>query len=176
VDQKNALQVLLQIYVGIIQVEKRFEWLKTPDPDNLPPEYKPIAKALKKYRNHSGFLKRYYSLLCDIVVEDKKLILEYDENQHFSRARLISLQHYPSDIKLGYSLQEWITYCEIINAKDNYPADRDEKRAFYDTVRDIEAQKSGYKLIRVKHGEVDWESLEAVESLRKLLKGIRFKK
>ncbi len=175
-DQKNALQVLLQKNFGIIQVEKRFDWLKTPDMKNLPPEYIPIVSSLSNYRNQKGFKKSGYNLLCDIFLEEYKLIIEYDENQHFSEARKITLENYPDEIKLNYSKTDWIDYCAKINAKDNAPADRDEKRAFYDSVRDIEAYKNNYRLIRIKHGEFDWKSDNADKELRKLTNINSYKK
>jgi len=175
VEQKNALQVLLQKHIGIIHTEKRFPWMKTPDPKKLPPEYKPIATALKKYRSHSGFLKPNYHLLCDIVVDDLKLIIEYDENQHFSKARLITLEKYPTKIKLGFSLKDWMEYCKKLNRHDNDPIDRDERRAFYDTVRDIEAHRNGYKLVRIKHGEIDWNNPDAVQKLKTIMKNNKIK-
>lgn len=169
VSQKNALQLLLQKYFGYIEVEKKFEWLKTPDCNNIPKEYISIVSSLEKYRNQNGFNKSNYSLLCDIVLEDLKLIIEYDENQHFSIARKISLENYPKNINLYFSKEFWIKSCEKINAKDNSPIDRDEKRAFYDSVRDIEADKYGYKLLRIKHGEVNWEESSSINKLKEII-------
>lgn len=169
VSQKNAIQRLLQKHYGHIETEKKFDWLKTPSQDNLPKEYLPIVKALSKYRNQNGFQKSNYQLLCDIVLAEHKLIIEYDENQHFSKARQITLENYPTNIKLYFSKDNWITACEKINAKDNSPIDRDEKRAFYDTVRDIEAFRHGYKLVRIKHGYIDWETDGAEKHLKRLL-------
>ncbi|MDO9155216.1 MAG: hypothetical protein Q7U47_16160 [Paludibacter sp.] len=169
VSQKNALQRLFQKHFGHIETEKKFDWLKTPDHNDLPKEYLPIVKALSNYRNQNGFQKSHYQLLCDIVLEDHKLIIEYDENQHFSKARQITLENYPNNIRIHYSKGAWIKACEKINAKDNSPIDRDEKRAFYDTVRDIEAFKHEYKLVRIKHGDIDWEADDAEKHLRELL-------
>ncbi|MBS1754400.1 MAG: hypothetical protein KF741_06455 [Ferruginibacter sp.] len=173
VSQKNALQKLLQKHYGCIEIEKKFPWLKTPDPNNLPKEYTQIADNLLKYRNQGGFLKPNYLLACDIVLDDQKLIIEYDENQHFSLARQICLECYPLSIKLSYSKQAWISACQKINAKDNSPIDRDERRAYYDTVRDIEAYKNGYTLIRIKHGDVDWEAPYAEQHLEDLFSAYR---
>jgi very-short-patch-repair endonuclease len=175
VDQKNALHVLLQQQVGIIHTEKRFEWMRTPDPKKLPPEYKPITDALKKYRKQAGFLRPNYQLLCDIVVDNLKMIVEYDEDQHFSKARLITLEQYPPKIKLWFSRKEWMDYCKKLDRHDNAPVDRDERRAFYDSVRDIEAHRNGYKLVRIKHGKVDWSSPDAVNALKDILKNIKTK-
>lgn len=169
VDQKNALQILFQKHFGVIETEKKFDWLKTPNHDNLPKEYSSISNKLLEYRNQNGFQKSNYQLLCDIVLENHKLIIEYDENQHFSKARQITLENYPKNVELYFSKKIWIDSCEKINAKDNSPIDRDEKRAFYDAVRDIEAYKHGYKLIRIKHGDFDWESENADEELKSLV-------
>jgi len=46
---------------------------------------------------------------------------------------------------------------------------KDEKRAFYDCVRDIEANKQGYTLVRIKHGDIDWEAEGAEKHLNNLL-------
>lgn len=169
VSQKNAIQRLLQKHYGHIETEKKFDWLKTPNQEKLPKEYSQIVKALSVYRNQNGFQKSNYQLLCDIVLEDHKLIIEYDENQHFSKAREITLENYPSTIKLNFSKETWINACKKINAKDNSPIDRDEKRAFYDTVRDIEAFRHGYKLVRIKHGDIDWEADGAEKHLKQLV-------
>lgn len=169
VSQKNAIQRLLQKHFGHIETEKKFDWLKTPKQENLTKEYSQIAKALSEYRNQNGFKKSNYQLLCDIVLEDHKLIIEYDENQHFSKAREITLLNYPSTINLNFSKESWINACKKINAKDNSPIDRDEKRAFYDTVRDIESQRHGYKLVRIKHGDIDWEADGAEKYLKQIV-------
>jgi very-short-patch-repair endonuclease len=166
VSQKNAIQRLLQKHYGHIETEKKFDWLKTPNQENLPKEYSQIVKALSEYRKQTGFQKSNYQLLCDIVLDDRKLIIEYDENQHFSKARQITLENYPPTINLHFSKETWVNACKKINAKDNSPIDRDEKRAFYDTVRDIEAFRHGYKLVRIKHGEIDWTSKNALKYLK----------
>ena len=169
VAQKNALQVLLQKHCGIIEIEKKFDWLKTPNQSQLPREYKDIVKSLYAYRKQGKFRRSNYKLPCDIVLEEFRLIIEYDENQHFTKSRLITLENYPPSIKLNFSKKDWIDSCKTINAKDNNPIDRDEKRAFYDTVRDIEAYKNGYKLVRIKHGDIDWKEKGTEKHLLKLL-------
>jgi len=169
VSQKNALRRLLQEHYGQIETEKKFVWLRTPDQDNLPSEYVEIVTALSNYRQHEGFKKSNYPLSCDMVIEKHKLIIEYDETQHFSKAREITLDHYPSNVQLYYSKESWIEACKRINAKDNDPIDRDERRAYYDTVRDIEANRNGYKLVRIKHGDFNWEEPGAGIHLKDLL-------
>ena len=77
---------------------------------------------------------------------------------------------------MNFSKSDWINYCEKINAKDNSPKNRDESRAFYDSVRDIESFKNGYKLIRIKHGEYDWESPDAETYIDEIMEKLNSKK
>lgn len=163
------MQRVLQKSFGIIWRLKKIEWLKTPNPEQLPPEYRQIVDALIKYRNQSTFLKSNFSLACDIVIDWHKIIIEYDENQHFSQACKITLINYPDNIKVYFDKNYWIEQCNKINAKDNHPFDRDEKRAYSDAVRDIEASKNSYTLIRIKHGDFDRTNENAVEYLKNII-------
>lgn len=167
IEQKNALQLLLnRIFNGDIVCEKIFPWLKTPD--IIEGDYENLYKWLSEYRGDKAFAKRNVHLRCDFVCESEKLIIEYDERQHFSEARKVSLLSYP-DISVFFDRQLWIQACNDINAKDRQPVNRDEVRAYYDSVRDIEASKHGYKLVRIMHGQIDFEAEGAEESLKKLL-------
>ena len=153
IEQKNALQLHLnKICGGDIVCEKTYFWMKTPT--EISDEYKKLYDALSSYRGNADFAKKNVTLRCDFVCESKKLIIEYDERQHFSEARRISLLSYP-EVSLNYDRQLWIDACRDIQAKDNQPKNRDEVRAYYDSTRDIEASKHGYKLIRIMHGRYD---------------------
>lgn len=54
--------------------------------------------------------------------------------------------------------------------KRNIPF-RDETRAFYDSVRDIEAYGHGYRLIRIMHGQFDFSREDAKSYLLELIGG-----
>lgn len=167
IEQKNALQLILnKLFDGDVVCEKTFEWLKTPAV--LSGEYIPLYQALKAYRGDTTFAKKNVVLRCDFVCESKKLIIEYDERQHFSEARRIALESYLS-VPLCYDRNKWIRACEDIRARDNSPQNRDEIRAYYDSTRDIECAKHGYRLIRIMHGEVDFESDGAIDRLKNLI-------
>lgn len=73
------------------------------------------------------------------------------------------------DIFLYYDKNIWIKACEDIKAKDNYPKNRDEIRAYYDSTKDIESYKHSYFLVRIMHGQIDFEKSDAVERLKALL-------
>lgn len=167
IEQKNALQLLLnKMFNGDVVCEKTFPWLKTPT--EITGEYELLFDRLSTYRGDKNFVKKNVTLRCDFVCENSKLIIEYDERQHFSEARKISLLSYP-DIPLYYDRNLWVSACQNIQAKDNQPINRDEIRAFYDSTRDIEAAKHGYKLVRVMHGQIDFQTADAYKRLAKLL-------
>ena len=164
IEQKNALQLLLnRIYGGDIVCEKTYPWLKTPE--KIDGVYKKLYENLSAYRGDKAFAKKNVSLRCDFVCESQKIIIEYDERQHFSEARRISLEAY-KEVNVLFDRDLWIKACQDICAKDNSPVNRDEIRAYYDSARDIACSEHGYKLIRIMHGQIDFEADNAEEKLR----------
>ena len=170
-EQKKALELLLsQLFSGDVVRDKSLDWMKTPDA--FSGVYRGIYDSLVQYRGDTKFARKNYHPDCDFVCESKKLIIEYDERQHFSEARKRTLEAYPPDISLCFDRSLWIQMCERIQAKDNDPPNRDEIRAYYDSVRDIEAEKHGYKLLRIIHGQIDFLSDAAHEELINILRKI----
>lgn len=167
IEQKNALQLILnKMFDGDVVCEKTYPWMKTPS--KITGKYKKLYNALSSYRGNKNFAKKNVMLRCDFVCESRKIIIEYDERQHFSEARRISLLSYP-EVALNYDRELWICACRDIQAKDNQPKNRDEVRAYYDSARDIEAAKHGYKLIRIMHGQIDFEADNASEQLARII-------
>ena len=166
-EQKNHLRkVLHELFGNVVDIETTVECISSQSIDNQS-DYGKIIKALSKFRGHDNFNNNNRKPECDFVITSKRIIIEYDERQHFSKAREISLSNYPEDIKTFFDKSKWIERCQNINAKDNDPKDRDERRAFYDSVRDIEAYRNGWYLIRFFHGEVDWSEDSALQYLKK---------
>ena len=170
VSQKTALKNLLIDRYGRVETEVTFDWLIVPSSVSMDKEISSIAAKLTSNRGHIGFFKPGISLKCDFFILHKKYIIEYDERQHFTIPRDISLSLYPDNLNLGFDIKDWRKYCQRIKAKDPDPPYRDEQRAFYDSLRDIFAAQNSYHLIRIKHGNYDWESKEASKTLLKLLK------
>ena len=167
IEQKNALQLLLnRMFNGDVVCEKTFPWLKTPE--IIEGVYQELYKSISEYRGDKTFAKRSVKLRCDFVCESQKLIIEYDERQHFSEPRKLSLLSY-LNISVCFDRKMWIQTCNDINAKTKNPVNRDEIRAYYDSVRDIEASNNGYRLVRIMHGQIDFESVGAEERLKTLL-------
>lgn len=167
IEQKNALQLLLnKLFNGDVVCEKTFPWMKTPG--DIVGEYFKVYEILSNYRGNTTFAKKNVTLRCDFVVESQRLIIEYDERQHFTEARRLSLLAY-TNVALNYDKQKWISACDTIQARDNDPANRDEIRAYYDSVRDIRAAEQGYKLVRIMHGQNDFSRQNAINDLKRML-------
>ena len=75
---------------------------------------------------------------------------------------------YPQ-IPLNYDRDLWLCACGDVQAKDNQPVNRDEILAYYDSTRDIEAAKHGYRLIRIMHGQINFGSKDAAAVLAELI-------
>ena len=67
--------------------------------------------------------------------------MEFDETQHFTAPRAITLRGLPSNQAVGFSAERWIALCGSTNARDNDPPYRDEQRAWYDVLRDVLPQE-----------------------------------
>lgn len=116
-----------------------------------------IFSRLQNHRGYSEFVRAKRLSRCDFFVPSPEFIVEFDESQHFTNARKLSLLHYPDDLKLGFSRQEWIRLCNEIQARDNDPRFRDEQRAWYDTLRDYMPQIKGFgPTVRLYSREMQW--------------------
>ena len=116
-----------------------------------------IRTALGDFRGHRDFIKSAQVPPCDYFISDPPFIVEFDENQHFSRARLVTLNNYPDEIEVGFSIARWQELCRDIDAKDDRPFDRDERRAWYDTLRDLVPIIHGFKpTVRLYGAELQW--------------------
>ena len=164
------LQKRLEQRFGCVMTEAKFDWLVVPDYISMDDVFKKIYDNLKAMRNYSGFSNPGYKLACDFFIPSENLIIEYDENQHFTEQRAESLAHYPSNQNLSFNKDKWREACANIKATDNDPLYRDEQRAFYDSVRDILAARNGIPLIRIKHGDYDWKSASGTDVIDGLIK------
>lgn len=143
-------------------------WLRVPDVHELDGALGLIFGALGRHRGYAGFASPGRRLLCDVVIPSQRLIIEYDERQHFTIPRAITLGLYPKDAAICFDRDEWIAHCKAIAATDNDPPYRDEQRAFYDSIRDLLASANGYRVARLKHGFLDWRTCDATKELAML--------
>ncbi len=133
-----------------------------------------IHQALEAHRGHRGFVRADRLPPCDFFVPDPGFVVEFDESQHFTVPRRLALQHYVPETQLGFPASKWIRLCEQIQARDNDPVDRDERRAWYDSLRDFLPSIEGDLLptVRLYSKDEKWcdlsvDSEEDVESFRR---------
>ncbi len=88
----------------------------------------PIHEALQKFRGFDHFVKSKKLPRVDFFIPDRKLIVEFDESQHFTKPRDIALSLYPPGKNyFGFSVERWRTLCQQLDKQDNYPLYRDEQ-------------------------------------------------
>ncbi len=88
------------------------------------------------------------------------ILIEFDEKQHFSEERKISLESY-KDIKgLNFNVEEWKEKCSE-SIYDCDPPGRDWHRAYRDAIRDLRCKKEGVILLRA-HIDMDENKLRSV--------------
>jgi len=162
---KERVRELLIERHGACDLNRSFPWSAKPQAYGTTPIGKAlqsIVLALAAFRGHGDFIKSDLVPPCDFFVANPPFILEFDESQHFTRARLEALSLYPENIKLGFPLNRWQDLCRQVDAQDQQPIDRDERRAWYDTLRDLVPSLYGFKpTIRLYAGEFAWCSLDA---------------
>jgi hypothetical protein len=179
----RVCEILTAIY-GDCRVNHQFPWPARPeDYENsaIGNSLELIRKAVGEWRGHRDFIKSPQVPPCDFyVVSAPPFILEFDESQHFSQARLITLQLYPKTLSMGFSLTRGQDLCREISSVDDQPIDRDERRAWYDTLRDLVPIVYGFKpTVRLYAGEDEWcgfDPANAVQrnTFRELLEARRF--
>lgn len=120
-----------------------------------------IFASLQKHRGFTEFVRASY-VDVDFFLPEQGMIIEFDESQHFTEPRKITLSHYPSNLEIGFSCEAWMKHCDEIRAYDNDPPFRDEQRAWYDTLRDFIPEVKGFHpTIRLFARDMAWCSLDA---------------
>jgi hypothetical protein len=162
---KERVRGLLTAIYGECLADDSFPWPTKPE------EYRGsvigdglhrILTGLQDLRGYRDFIKAKNVPPCDFYIPNPGFILEFDESQHFTQARHVSLCFYPSEFRVGFSITHWLHLCRLLDAKDDDPPDRDERRAWYDTLRDLVPALHGLKpTVRVYSNEFRWCSLDS---------------
>lgn len=137
---KETIRILLHKIYGKVEKNYKFYLGTRPEDFRNSPYYdklKAINETLQNHRGFKSFVRSKTLPNCDFFVPNPGFIVEFDESQHFTIPRKLTLEPYPENLKLGFDGKRWITLCEKIRAKDNDPPYRDEQRAWYDTLRDF---------------------------------------
>jgi hypothetical protein len=103
-----------------------------------------IYDELSSYRGHKEFVLSPSLADVDYYVPSRKLIVEFDESQHFTVPRALTLALYPKDLAIRFDSPRWKTLSAELKKRDGNPVYRDEQRAWYDTLRDFAPLILGY--------------------------------
>ena len=178
-DCKDRISQLLTAIYGECQLNYSFLWPTNPhhySGNATGRALLEIQAHLTQLRGYSDYIKAEWMPPCDYYIPSGGLIVEFDESQHFTEARLVTLKHYPPEWNVGFSIAHWIELCQQINAQDDDPPDRDERRAWYDTLRDLLPPFHGMQpTVRIYADDYRWCSLNEksykdLETFRSLLK------
>lgn len=94
-------------------------------------------------------------MTADFLVASTELEVEYDEIQHFTTARIATLELYPRDAPLAFAPADYVKVAEQWRARGDKgfahkqaaefpgPAGRQRQRAYFDTFRDLAAPHFG---------------------------------
>ena len=169
---KTAIYSLLQNIFGTIEWKFKAEnvsvHLEAYENSAIYKDLERIYFELGRFRGNKEFVRSKNLQRCDLYVPSKKLIVETDEYQHFTAARIISLKKYPKYFPFGFDSTQYIERCKNINSNDSDPEDRDEQRAWYDTIRDflpLIIPTEVKKTIRIPLGFHCWCSLDVNNSV-----------
>jgi hypothetical protein len=161
---KERIRELLTAIYGDCSVGRQFPWAARSEvyaATAIGSTLERIRSALRSWRGHRDFIKSAQVPPCDFFVADPPFILEFDESQHFSRARAITLEIYPKTLPVNYSIAGWLELCRKIDATDDQPFDRDERRAWYDSLRDLVPLVHGFRpTARLYAGAHEWCALD----------------
>lgn len=157
-----------------VQCERRFSWLCLPLGDEASEIEAEIREALIAHcattqaaQAHPQKRKCSPELLSakltsplrpklefDFFIPSLNLAFEFDERQHFTVERAVSLEAYKGRVATGFDVLEWIKKCRAIKAVDPDPIWRDWQRAYRDAMRDIRAATNGVRLIRYAYNQL----------------------
>jgi hypothetical protein len=162
---KERVREMLTTLYGECLISHSFAWSAKPEDyagTSIGETLKQICAALGDLRGHRYFIKSPLVPPVDYYIPEQKLIVEFDESQHFTRPRLMTLSLYPQDVQIGFSEQRWSQLCRAVDANDDTPIDRDERRAWYDTLRDLIPALHGFHpTVRLYAEDLEWCSLDS---------------
>jgi hypothetical protein len=126
------------------------------------------------------------SMRADFLLNPGEIEVEYDEIQHFTGARLITLELYPENAVLGFDPKEYASIVRSWQAKGDRgfahksaaefpgPNGRARQRAYFDAFRDLAAPFFGNgPLLRIAAPDNDYST--AVQRLAGMLSQLEVK-
>ncbi len=151
-------QKLITQIVGTVLNERpitneKFDWfVNKHSKENFGTSLNVIDKIFKQLNGDisANQSKRTVKLECDAYFGGQhNFIFEFDESQHFSSSRLLTFGLYPNELKLSFSIDQWVKECRNYKIEaDNYrrsktttdfnfEGGRTAQRAYLDCFRDL---------------------------------------
>lgn len=174
---KDVVEKMLRAIYGEVRRNFRIELGTLPEDYAGQPVQAPLSTIYSALGNYRGFKEfvRARHVDVDFFVPSAGFVVEFDESQHCTRPRKISLENYPAAKETGYQKERWIGRCDELDKRDNDPPFRDEQRAWYDTLRDFLPEIKGFQpTMRLYAREMEWCGMDPcnqanIETFRKLL-------
>lgn len=163
-DCKNVVERMLNKIYGDVKPNYKFNIGTNPENFRDTPHYEDLKRIFTNLQNYRGYKDFVYTDTlpnCDYFVPNPGFVVEFDESQHFTIPRKISLLSYPYKSESGFSLGRWAFTCDETRKTDKHPYYRDEQRAWYDTLRDFLPELTGNlkPTVRLYSEEMQWCSL-----------------
>ena len=171
-DKQKLITSIVSIVLGeTAQTNKKFDWFVNKHlREHFAEQFLTIDKIFNTLNGNftANQSKRTKSLDCDAYFGGKyNFIFEFDEFQHFTSARLKTLNLYSKTLKVNFQISEWKKLCELNKFKaDNYrhsktTADfnfeggRTAQRAYLDCFRDLLPKRNNLNpTLRINEFEV----------------------
>lgn len=188
--QKLITEILSKVLNVPAQTSKKFDWfINKHSKENCGKHFSTFENIFKLLNGDitANQSKRSVSLNCDAYFGGQfNFIFEFDEFQHFSSARLKTIENYPTGLKVNFDLANWKKLCQTHKDKaDNYRktktttdfnfvGGRTAQRAYLDCFRDLLPEIQGLNpTLRINEFEVvgisrvDKEACNKIEQLLK---------
>lgn len=197
-QQRLITEILAEVLNEKAETNISFEWLKNKHLEldfkneklgiNLFPVVENIFAKLKGDKNGMAS-KGARVLKPDCYFGGKyNFIFEFDELQHFTAYKMVALQNYPSDLKYGFDIKQYLLYCNIHKdkaikkgppgyrkPKEEFPFEngRAAQRAFFDSFRDLLPTLHGLnptlRISEFEAAEIHVNNEQAKEKIRQIL-------
>lgn len=185
-ERQSHVTKMVSKVLGINPTDKqKFDWLqsKHAKPD-FGKHYDLINEIFIKL-NGDRFAqqaKRSSNLRPDAYFgEEYNFIFEFDEMQHFSSNRLLTLELYPENLKLGFSIEKYKELCNLYSSESNkyrikiktkefnFEGGRTAQRAYFDCFRDLLPEIHGLNpTLRISEFDFNGMTIGDKQSLTKI--------
>jgi len=148
--QRLITAIVSKVLDESAQADKKFSWFVNQHQNAHFKDHFQVIDKIYKELNGNNCLKGIRQLQCDAYFGGKyNFLFEFDEIQHFSSARLKTLNIYPSNLKMNYSITNWKKWCLAYSGiadkyrfnkttiDFNFPGVRTCQRAYLDCFRDL---------------------------------------